>query len=174
MKRSSHTKKKTTGDGDPDDPNDPSGEESGYDDDDRMSDKLRRPDIVEEAEETDRSVREITPLMKEWEKVTGSKQRPNGKKSKQLATARELAKIRDSETCDGKSQKCRDQITFDQGVEEVLNSCYGKHMIFKVKKHWKEPVSVMNYHACVLFLCSYLWNYFHIDTIKRRYCHSPS
>ena len=58
--------------------------------------------------------------MKEWEKVTGQKQKPSAKKSKQLATARGLAKIRDSETCDGKSQKWRDQITLDQWGERVV------------------------------------------------------
>ena len=80
MKRGSHTEKTTRGDGDPDDSNDTSGEESGYDDDDRRPDRHRRPDKEEEAEETDRSVREITTSMTEWEKVTGQQQRPSTKK----------------------------------------------------------------------------------------------
>ena len=95
MKRCSHTKNKTAADGAPDDLNDPSGEESGYDDDDRRPDSHRRPNEEEEAEETDRLVRERTPSMKEWEKVTGQNQEPSTKRSKQLAIARGLAKIRD-------------------------------------------------------------------------------
>ena len=120
MKRGSHTKKKTVGDGDTDDSDDPSGEESDDGVDDRRPDRHRRLDEEEEAEETDRLVREITPSIKEWEKVTGQKQRPNAKKLKQLATARGLAMIRDPETYDGKSHKWRDQITFDQWGQRVV------------------------------------------------------
>ena len=65
MHSGSHTKKRTAGDGDPDDSDDPSGEESDYGGDDRRPDRHRRPDKAEEAEETYRSVREITSSMKE-------------------------------------------------------------------------------------------------------------
>ena len=64
MKRCPHTNKKTEGEGDPDDPDDPAGQESGCSDDDRRPDRHRKPDKEEEAQETDRSVREITPSMK--------------------------------------------------------------------------------------------------------------
>ena len=67
MKSDSHTRKKSAADGDPDDTDDPSREKAGYGDDDRRLDRDRRPDQVEEAEQTDTSVREITPSMKEWE-----------------------------------------------------------------------------------------------------------
>ena len=86
----------------------------------RRTDRNTWPDKEPEAEETVRSVTEITASMKEWEKVTGQKQRHNAKKSKQLATARRLAKIRDSETCDGKSQKWTDEMTFDQWGQRVV------------------------------------------------------
>ena len=79
--------------------------------------------------------------MKEWETVTGQKQKPRAQKSKQLPTARGLAEIRDTEISDGKSPKWRDQITFDLWGQRVVNGCYGKSMIFKEKKLWKEPVS---------------------------------
>ena len=79
--------------------------ESGYGDDDRRPDRHERPDKEEEAEETDKSVREMTASMNEWEQVTGQKQKPSPKKSKQLAMARGFAKIRDPEPCDRKSQK---------------------------------------------------------------------
>ena len=105
MNRCSHTKKKTAADRDPDDPNDLLGEESGYGDEDRRPDRYRRPDKEEEAEETDKSVRGITTSRKEWETVTGQKQKPRAEKSKQWPTARVLAEIRDSKTLHGKSQK---------------------------------------------------------------------
>ena len=60
-----HTEKKTTRDGDPDHADDPSGEESDYVDDDRRPARHRRPDKEEEAKETEKSVLEITPSMKE-------------------------------------------------------------------------------------------------------------
>ena len=120
MKPGYNNKKKTAGDGDPDDPDNPSGEESGYSDDDRRPDRHRSPDKEEEAKATDGSVREITSSMKEWETVTGKKQKPSAQKSKQLATARGLAEIRDPETCDGKSQKWREQITFDEWGQRVV------------------------------------------------------
>ena len=120
MEMGSHAKKKTAGDEDPDDPDDPSAEACGYGDDNRTPDRQRRPEEEQEAADTDRSVREITPSMQEWEKVTGHKQIPSAKKSKQLPTARGLAKIRDSETGDGKSQKWIDQMTFDQWRQRVV------------------------------------------------------
>ena len=57
MRRGSHANKKTAQDEDPDDPDDASGEQSGYSDDDRRPDRHRRPDQDEAAEETDRSGR---------------------------------------------------------------------------------------------------------------------
>ena len=59
----------------------------------------------------------MTPSMREWEQVTGQKQKPRAEKSKQVATARGLAEIRDPATGDGRSQKWRQQIAFDQGVK---------------------------------------------------------
>lgn len=73
MKTSSHTKTKTTADGDPDHSDDTSGEESGYGDNNKWPDRYRRPGQEEEAEETDTSVRKITPSMKVWENVTVQK-----------------------------------------------------------------------------------------------------
>ena len=70
MKRRSHLKKNTVGDGDSDHPNDSLGEESGYGDDDRRPDRYRRSDKEEEADETDRSVCAITTSITEWETVT--------------------------------------------------------------------------------------------------------
>ena len=58
--------------------------------------------------------------MKEWERVTGQKQQPSAEKSKKLATASVLPKIRDPATCKGKCQKCRDKITFDQWGQRVV------------------------------------------------------
>ena len=58
--------------------------------------------------------------MKELAKVTSQKQKPSAKKSKQLATASGLAKLRDSETCDSKSQKWRNQITCYQCGQRVV------------------------------------------------------
>ena len=117
MKRGTHTEKKIATGRNPNDSDDPSGEEYNIDDNGsdrgRKSDQGRRPDQEEEAEETDRSVREITPSMAEWEKVTGQKQFIR-KKSRQVSRARGLAKIKDPENCDGKSQQWRDPITFDQ------------------------------------------------------------
>ena len=60
MKEGSLSERKTTGDEDPHDSDDPLGEELGYGNDDRRPGRRRRPDKVEEAEDTDRSVREIT------------------------------------------------------------------------------------------------------------------
>ena len=65
MKRGSHTNKKTAEDRDPDDIGDRSIEESGDGDDDRGPYRHRRPDDEEEGEETDGSVREITPSIQE-------------------------------------------------------------------------------------------------------------
>ena len=112
--------KKTAVDKDPDDTDDSSGEEPDYGIDDKSSDRYRRSDKQEEAKETDRSGREITAFITEWEKVTSLKHSPYAKKSCQLATARGLVKIRDPESCDGKSQKWRDHITFDQWSQRVV------------------------------------------------------
>ena len=74
MKRGAYTEKSIATGGNPNDADDPLGEESNNDNDNdrgRRSDQERRPDQEEEAEDTDRSVREITPSMAEWEKVTG-------------------------------------------------------------------------------------------------------
>ena len=51
--------------------------------------------------------------MAEWEKVTGQKQFIR-KKTTQVSRARGLAKIKDTENCDAKSQEWRDPITLDQ------------------------------------------------------------
>ena len=49
--------------------------------------------------------------MAEWEKITGQKQRSTSAKTHK---PNKLAKIRDPENCDGKAEKWRDPITFDQ------------------------------------------------------------
>ena len=54
------------------------------------------------AEESDRSVREITPSMAEWEKITGQKQRCTSSKTNK---PNKLPKIRDAEYCDGNAEK---------------------------------------------------------------------
>lgn len=75
MESGSHTKKKTAGDGDTNDQDDPSGEVSGYSDDDRRPDRRKRPDNERDAEDTHRLVREISSSMEACEKVTGQTQK---------------------------------------------------------------------------------------------------
>ena len=118
MKTGTHTENKTAIDGNPNDTDDCSGEESNQDDNDG-SDRGREPDQGEEAEDTDRLVREITPSMAEWEKVTGQKQFIR-KKTTEVSRARGLAKIKDSENCYVKSQQWRDTITIDQWEQRIM------------------------------------------------------
>ena len=61
--------------------------------------------------ESDRSVKDITPSMAEWERIPGQKQRSTSAKTNK---PNKLVTIRDSENCDGKAEKWRDPITFDQ------------------------------------------------------------
>ena len=124
MKRGTYSEKRTATGANPNDSDDFSGEQSNNQDDDgsdraRKSDQGRRPDQDEEADETDRSAREITASMAEWETVTAHKQMIR-KKTTQATKARGLAKIEDPENCDGKSQKCRDPITFDQWGQRII------------------------------------------------------
>ena len=62
--------------------------------------------------------------MAEWEQITGQKQRRTSAKTYK---PHKLAKIRDSENCDGNAEKCSNPITFDQ---------YGQ-LIIKWRK-WQE------------------------------------
>ena len=79
-------------DEDPDD--DPSSEGSDARRDADRSGSDNQPDRDTAAEESDRSIREITASMAEWEKITGQKQRSTSAKTDKL---NKLAKIRDPE-----------------------------------------------------------------------------
>ena len=57
--------------------------------------------------------------MAEWEKVTGQKQFIKTKTT-QVFKGRGLAKIKDSENCDGKSQRWIDPITFDPCGQRII------------------------------------------------------
>ena len=57
--------------------------------------------------------------MAEWEKVTSYEQIIR-RMTTQVSRARGLAKIKDPENCDGKSQKWRDPITFDQWEQRII------------------------------------------------------
>ena len=55
--------------------------------------------------------------MSEWEKITGQKQRSTSAKTNK---PNKLAKLRDPENCDGKAEKWRDPITFDQYGQLII------------------------------------------------------
>ena len=118
IKRGTHTANKTATGGNPNDPGDPSGEECNNDEDGGLdrggrSDRGPRSDAKDVADDRDRSVREITASIAEWQKVTGQRQFIR-KKTTQGSSTGGLAKIKDPENRDGKSQKWRDPISFDQ------------------------------------------------------------
>ena len=96
-------------DDDTDDDPSSEGSDAGRDADRYASDD--EPDKETAAAQSDRSVREITPSMAEWEKITGQKQRSTSGKTNK---PNKLVKIRDPENCDGTAEKCRDSITVDQ------------------------------------------------------------
>ena len=102
-------------DEDPDE--DPSSQGSNAGRDADRSDSDSEPDRETVAEESGRSVREMTPAMAEWEKITGKKQM---RTSAQTNEPKELAKIRDPVNCDGKGEKCRDPITVDQYGQLII------------------------------------------------------
>ena len=106
---------KTPADDDTDDDTSSQGSEARRDADRSGSDN--EPDEKTAAEESDRSVREISSSMAEWEKIPGQKQRST---LAQTNKPNKLAKIRDSENCDGKAEKWRDPITFDQYVQLII------------------------------------------------------
>jgi len=70
--------------------------------------------------ETDRSLREITPPQKEWEKVTGIKQNASKIKEETIKKAPRLAKIKEPEAFDSKAEKWKDTITFDEYMEQLV------------------------------------------------------
>jgi len=70
--------------------------------------------------ETDRSVREITPSQKEWEKVTGIKQHTNKINEETIKRATKLAKIKEPEAFDSKAEKWKDAITFDKYMKQLV------------------------------------------------------
>jgi len=92
-----------------------SDDESGPD-----SDKSKSSDSEESGTETDRSVREITPKQKEWEKVTGIKQHASKIKEETIKKTTRLAKIKEPEAFDGKAEKWKDTITFDEYMEQLV------------------------------------------------------
>ena len=106
---------KRPSDDDPDDDPDSEGSDAGRDADRSGSDN--ESDQETAAEESDRSVSEITPSMAEWEEITGQKQRSTSGKTKK---PNKLAKIRDPGNCDGKADKWRDAITFDQYGQLII------------------------------------------------------
>ena len=55
--------------------------------------------------------------MAEWGKITGRKNRSTSAKTNK---ANKLANIRDSKNCDGKAEKWRDPITFDQYGQLII------------------------------------------------------
>ena len=112
-KKAVRTRKTSYEDSD-DDPNS-EGSNAGRDAD--RSGSENESDRETAAEESDRSVREITTSMPEWEKITGQKQRRTSAKTNKQNN---LAKIRDPDNCDGKAEKCRDTITFDQYGQLII------------------------------------------------------
>jgi len=84
------------------------------------SDKSKDSDSEESGTETDRSVREITPQQKEWEKITGLKQHASKIKEETIKKATRLAKIKEPEAFDGKAEKWKDTITFDEYMEQLV------------------------------------------------------
>ena len=112
-KKAGRTKRPSDDDSD-DDP-DWEGSDAGRDADRSVSDN--EPDRETAAEKSDRSVREITPSMAEWEKITGQKQRSTSPKTNK---PNKLAKIRDTENCDGTAEKWRHSITFDQYGQLII------------------------------------------------------
>ena len=106
-KKAGRTKRPS--DNDPDNDPDSEGSDAGRDAD--RSGSNNEPDEETAAEKSDRSVTEITASMPEWENKTGQKQRSTSAKTNK---PNKLATIRDQENCDGKAEKWRDPITFDQ------------------------------------------------------------
>jgi len=99
---------------------DPSSSSSSDDESGPGSDKSKDSDSEESGTETDRSVREITPSQKEWEKVTGIKQHASKIKEETIKKATRLAKIKEPEAFDSKAEKWKDTITFDEYMEQLV------------------------------------------------------
>jgi len=79
-----------------------SNDKSGPDEGKSKGNKI---DSEESGIETDRSVRELTPRLKEWEKITGIKQHANKIKEDTIKKTTRLAKIKELETFDSKAEK---------------------------------------------------------------------
>jgi len=84
------------------------------------SDKSKESDSEESGTETDRSVREISPHQKEWEKVTRIKKHASKIKEETIKKATRLAKIKEPEAFDGKAEKWKDTITVDEYMEQLV------------------------------------------------------
>jgi len=98
----------------------PSSSSSSDDESGPDSNKSEDSDSEESGTETVRSVREITPQQKEWEKVTGIKQHASKIKEETIKKATRLAKIKEPETFDGKAEKWKDTITIDEYMEQLV------------------------------------------------------
>jgi len=72
----------------------------------------------ESGSESDRSVREISPSQKEWEKLTGQKGIP--KIIKRQKNANKIVKLLQPETFDGENPKWKKTKTFDLYMQEIL------------------------------------------------------
>ena len=96
---------------------DPSSSSSSDDESGPDLDKSKDSDSEESGTETDRLVREITPEQKEWEKVTGIKQHAIKIKEETIKKATRLAKFKEPEAFDGKAEKWKETITFDEYME---------------------------------------------------------
>jgi len=105
---------------------DPSSSLSSDDESGSEVDKTKDSDSEESGTETDRSVREITPSQKEWEKVTGIKQHPCKIKEETIKKATRLTKIKEPEAFDGKAEKWKDTITFDEYMEQLVRRLKGQ------------------------------------------------
>ena len=112
-KKAGRTQRPSDDDSD-DDPNSEA-KDAGRDAD--RSDLDNEPDKETAAEESDRSVSEITASMPEWERIPGQKQRSTSAK---IDKHNKLANIRDTENCNGKAEECRDTITCDQYVQLII------------------------------------------------------
>jgi hypothetical protein len=93
------------GPGDPSEPDDSDPDDSDYQPSEK-SEKRR--------EEKERRKRSLTPSQQEWEKVTGMKQNPRKFNKEDLQQINKLAKIPNPENMDGKKEKWKNPITFDQ------------------------------------------------------------
>jgi len=99
---------------------DPSSSSSSNDECGADSDKSKSPESKESGTATDRSVREITQQQKEWEKVTRIKQHASKVIEETIKKVTRIAKIKEPEAFDGKAEKWKDTITFDEYMEQLV------------------------------------------------------